>query len=159
MAELPGSMALTCGSQIGQDSSPSATSRFFPPGGEQSINFPTFLNALSALICNLSSSQELTNALAAFDDDDSGQVDVKELREALLNTPPDAGEEPLTERDINEALSGFTGRRAFGKPSKSNKIGGGNRGEVFRYQDYVQTVFGAEIGSANGRHAVDAAKN
>ncbi|KAL4929312.1 putative calmodulin [Aspergillus undulatus] len=124
---------------VGQDSS--TLSQFFPPGSPQTMNFPTFLNTLSQLLSPLSARQELLNALAAFDEDDSGQVDVDELRDVLLNTAPDGGERPLTERELNEVLSGFTGRRAFG--GKVGKApGGGKRGEVLRYQEFVETVMG-----------------
>ena len=137
--------------QLGLNSS--AISQFFPPGAPQTINFPTFLNTLSNLVTPLSSRQELVNALAAFDDDDSGQIDVAELRDALLHTSPDEGEQPLTEREIDEVLSGFTGRRVFGgKPSKTT--GGVKRGEVFRYQEFVTGVMGGtENGNGNGRPA------
>ncbi|KAL4780198.1 hypothetical protein BJX76DRAFT_338834 [Aspergillus varians] len=131
---------------IGQD--PSTLSQFFPRGSASTINFPTFLNTLSQLLSPLSSRQELTNALAAFDEDDSGQVDVEELRDALLNTVPDDGERPLTEREVNEIFNGFTGRRAFGgKVGKAQ--GGGKRGEVMRYQEFVNTIMGGtETGQA-----------
>ncbi|KAL4915727.1 hypothetical protein BDW62DRAFT_212428 [Aspergillus aurantiobrunneus] len=130
---------------VGQD--PSSLSQFFPPGSASTVNFPTFLNTLSQLLSPLSSRQELTNALAAFDEDDSGQVDVEELRDALLNTVPENGERPLTDREVNEVLSGFTGRRAFG--GKGGKAqGGGKRGEVLRYQEFVNTVMG---GTENGQ--------
>ncbi|KAL2808156.1 EF-hand [Aspergillus granulosus] len=130
---------------IGQE--PSTLSQFFPPGGAATINFPTFLNTLSQLLSPLSSRQELINALSAFDEDDSGQVDVEELRDALLNTAPDDGERALTEREVNEVLSGFTGRRAFG--GKGGKPqGSGKRGEVLRYQEFVNTVIG---GAENGQ--------
>ncbi|KAA8643559.1 putative calmodulin [Aspergillus tanneri] len=121
---------------VGQDAS--MTSQFFPTGGPQSINFPTFLNILSSLLAPLSSRQELMNGLAAFDEDDSGQIDVEELRDALLHTVPEEGESPLTEREINDVLSGFTGRRVFG----GKKTGGGQRGEVFRYSDFVDAIVG-----------------
>lgn len=127
----------------------SAITQFFPPGAPQTINFPTFLNTLSDLVSPLSSRQELVNALAAFDDDDSGQVDVNELRDALLNTSPEEGEQPLTEREIDEVLSGFTGRRVFGGKS-SKAAGGGKRGEVFRYQEFVDSIMG---GTENGPQA------
>ena len=57
------------------------------------------------------------NALAAFDDDDSGQIDVAELRRALLMTGPDVGEEDLrmSEREVDGILAEFSGRRAFGR--------------------------------------------
>ncbi|KAL2798254.1 calmodulin [Aspergillus keveii] len=129
---------------IGQD--PSTLSQFFPPGGAATINFPTFLNTLSHLLSPLSSRQELMNALSAFDEDDSGQIDVDELRDALLHTAPDDGERPLTEREVNEVLNGFTGRRAFG--GKGGKTGSGKRREVLRYQEFVNTVIG---GAENGQ--------
>ncbi|EAW08408.1 putative calmodulin [Aspergillus clavatus NRRL 1] len=135
---------------IGQDAS--IISQFFPPGASQTINFPTFLNILSSLLAPLSARQELTNALAAFDDDDSGQIDVAELRDALMHTAADDGLSPLTERDINEVLNGFTGRRVFG--GKGGKLpGGGKRGEVFRYQEFVDNALGGPTG---GRRDPDA---
>lgn len=134
---------------IGQDSSPSTLSRFFPPGSPQTMNFPTFLNTLSQLMAPMSSSQELLNALAAFDDDDNGQVDVAELRDALLHTAPEDGRVPLTDQQIDEVFKGFTGRRAFG--GRGAMTGGlGKRGEVFQYHDFVRSVVGSENGS-NGR--------
>ncbi|RDW70829.1 putative calmodulin [Aspergillus mulundensis] len=132
---------------VGQD--PSSLSQFFPPGSASTINFPTFLNTLSQLLSPLSSRQELLNALAAFDEDDSGQVDVEELRDALLNTAPEDGERPLSDREINEVLNGFTSRRAFG--GKGGKTqGGGKRGEVLKYQEFVNTMMG---GAENGQAA------
>lgn len=113
------------------------------------MNFPTFLNTLSQLMAPMSSSQELLNALAAFDDDDNGQVDVAELRDALLHTAPEHGGIPLTDQQIDEVFSGFTGRRAFG--GRGGMTGGlGKRGEVFQYHDFVRSVVGSENGS-NGR--------
>ncbi|KAF9893315.1 hypothetical protein FE257_011745 [Aspergillus nanangensis] len=134
---------------IGQD--PATLSQFFPPGHPQTINFPTFLNILSSLLAPLSARQELMNALVAFDEDDSGQIDVAELRDALLHTAPDEGEQPLSDREINEVLGGYTGRRVFG--GKPTKITGGNRrGEVFRYQEFVNGVMGgAENAASSGR--------
>ncbi|KAI4203665.1 MAG: hypothetical protein LQ350_001666 [Teloschistes chrysophthalmus] len=122
---------------LGQDSSASAVSQFFPPGQSQTINMPLFLNTLSSLLAPLSSQQELLNAFAAFDEDDSGQVDVKELRDALLHTSPEAGGRAMTEREIDEVINGFTGRRAFGKG-----MGHGARGDVFKYQEFMASIMG-----------------
>ncbi|KAL8943601.1 MAG: hypothetical protein Q9216_000966 [Gyalolechia sp. 2 TL-2023] len=116
-------------------------SQFFPPGQPQTINMPLFLNTLSALLAPFSSQQELMNAFAAFDEDDSGQIDVKELRDALLHTSPEAGERPMTEREIDQAVNGFTGRRAFGKG-----MGQGGRGDVFRYPEFVGSIMGGGEG-------------
>lgn len=133
--------------------------QFFPPGAPQTINFPTFLTTLSNLVTPLSSRQELLNALAAFDDDDSGQIDVAELRDALLHTVPDGGSQPLTDREIDEVLSGFTGRRVFGgKSSKAIAAGGATkRGEVFRYQEFVAGVMGGTENANGNRQQADAA--
>ncbi|KAL1956854.1 hypothetical protein VTO42DRAFT_6702 [Malbranchea cinnamomea] len=128
---------------LGQDSSPSALAAYFPPDGPQTINLPTFLNKVAFLLSPLSSSQELLNAFAAFDEDDSGQIDLNVLRDALLHTSPDSNESPLTEREIDEAFSGFTGRRAFG--GRGAKSGAArNRGDVFRYQEFVNTITGGQ---------------
>lgn len=70
-------------------------------------------------------------------------MDLNELRDALLHTAPDHGESPLTEREVDKVMSGFSGRRAFGKAS-----GLGKRGEVFKYQEFVSSVAG---GPANGK--------
>ncbi|EDN08259.1 conserved hypothetical protein [Histoplasma mississippiense (nom. inval.)] len=67
-----------------------ATSQYFPPGAPQTLNLHTYLNSIANLLGPLSSTQELLNAFAAFDEDDSGQIDMDELRDALLNTKPDA---------------------------------------------------------------------
>lgn len=124
-------------------------SQFFPPGQPQQLSLPQYLNQLANMLVNVSPPQELLNALAAFDDDDSGQVDVAELREALLNTAPDPGERVLTERDIEKAMEGFTGRRILGKHAvgiagvrgldgRSSK----KHGDVFRYQEFVGNLTG-----------------
>lgn len=112
--------------------------QYFPPGAPQTLNMPSFMQSLSSLLAPLSSQQELVNAFAAFDEDDSGQIDVKELRDALMHTYPRDGEQSLDEREVDQVVDGFKGRREFAKG-----IGGGHRGEVFRYQDFVSNVMGA----------------
>ncbi|PGH23262.1 hypothetical protein AJ80_02678 [Polytolypa hystricis UAMH7299] len=145
---------------LGLDASPSATSAFFPPGAPQTLNLPTYLNSIASLLAPLSSPQEMLNAFAAFDEDDSGQVDLDELRDALLNTSPDPNEKPLTEREVDEVVRGFTGRRVFGsKGGKAAGLGGaGKRSEVFRYQEFVGSVTGGtEAGNqklANGHSSM-----
>ncbi|KAL1992544.1 hypothetical protein VTN49DRAFT_4576 [Thermomyces lanuginosus] len=136
-------------SNLGLDPSPSTLSRYFP-AGSQTMNLPTFLNTLSTLLAPFSSERELLNAFAAFDDDDSGQIDVSELRDALLHTNPDAGERPLSEKEIDQVLQGFTSKRAFGGKGKSSGFNGTKRGEVFNYQDFVSSILGASD-QANGK--------
>lgn len=74
----------------------------------------------------------------------------------MLHTSPEAGESPLTEREIDSVVSGFTGKKAFGK--KGAKSGGGKRGDVFHYQEFVGSITGGvESGPAGeGKSEVDA---
>lgn len=110
------------------------------------MNLPTFMNSIASLLASLSPSSELLSAFSAFDEDDSGQVDLAELRDALLHTAPEPGEKALTEREIDKVMNGFTGRRAFQKHSGG---GLGKRGEVFRYQEFVAGIAGGA--SADGK--------
>ncbi|KAF3484154.1 calmodulin [Arthroderma uncinatum] len=129
---------------LGEDSSSLATGAYFPPNGPRSINLPTYLNQIATHLAPLSSSQELLNAFAAFDEDDSGQIDLAELRDALLHTSPEGDERQLTESEINEVIQGFTGRRAFGaKGNKASSLAGSrNRAEVFRYEEFIGNLTG-----------------
>ena len=125
------------------------TSQFFPPGQPQQLSLPQYLNQLANILVNLSPQQELLNAFAAFDDDDSGQIDVAELRDALLNTAPDAGERALTDKDVDKALEGFTGRRILGRHAVGisgvrglNEPANKKNGDVFRYQEFTANLVG-----------------
>ncbi|KAI9823924.1 MAG: hypothetical protein M1832_002242 [Thelocarpon impressellum] len=124
---------------LGQDSAPSATSSFFPPGAPQTLSLAQYLTQLSGLLAPLSPPEELLSAFAAFDEDDGGQVDVAELRDALLHTSAAPGERGLSEREVDRVVAGFTARRAFGKKGGA---AGGARGEVFKYQDFVAAISG-----------------
>ena len=106
----------------------------------------SFVNSLATALTSLSPAAELLNALSAFDDDDSGQVDLAELRDALLHTAPEPGERPLSDMEIARVMNGFTGRRAF---SKHQQHGLGKRGEVFKYQEFVHSIVGGNGGSEN----------
>ncbi|KAI4617385.1 hypothetical protein J4E80_005588 [Alternaria sp. BMP 0032] len=128
-------------SQLGLSATPSQLSTYF--NGAQSINLATYLTTLSDLLGNLSHQNELTAAFEAFDDNDDGQIDLAELKDALLHTAPEAGERKLTEREIDMAIEGFSGRRAFAKGGKSL----GNRTEVFRWQEFMSSLTG---GNGNG---------
>ncbi|TVY52618.1 Myosin regulatory light chain, partial [Lachnellula suecica] len=125
--------------QLGLPANVSDITAFFPPSTPQNVTLPAYLNGLAGLLAALSPSSELLSAFSAFDEDDSGQIDLAELRDALLHTAPEAGEKALTEREIDRVMSGFTGRRAFGKHAGG---GMGKRGEVFKYQEFVSSVAG-----------------
>jgi Ca2+-binding EF-hand superfamily protein len=125
---------------------PSDVSQFFPPSTPQTMTLAVFLNSLATSLAALSPSSELLSAFSAFDDDDSGQIALDELRDALLHTAPEPGERALTAAEVDKVMAGFTGRRAF---SKSNIGGGGlnKRGDVFRYQEFVNSIAGGNGGS------------
>lgn len=110
---------------------------------------PAFMNSLSTLLAPFSSQQELSNAFAAFDEDDSGQIDVKELRDALLHTCPEPGDRAMTEKEIDQIINEYAGRRAFGK----GMGGSGARGEVFRYQEFVGSIMGGAEALQKGEEA------
>lgn len=146
---------------LGTDASSSAaTASFFPPGAPQTLTLPAFLNSLGNLLVGLSPPQELLNAFAAFDDDDSGQVDVVDLRDAVANTAPDPGVRAMTGRDVDTAIEEHTGRRAFGR---SHNVGlpamkgigsgmnsaGQKKGDVFRYAEFVTSIAGGNNGNVN----------
>ncbi|KAK9451844.1 uncharacterized protein V1518DRAFT_409699 [Limtongia smithiae] len=48
------------------------------------IQFPVYLTAMSSILSRFSSKEDLVNAFSAFDNDDNGQADAQELREALI---------------------------------------------------------------------------
>lgn len=109
----------------------------FFPTSSQTLTLPSFLTSISSLISTLSAPTELLSAFSAFDDDDSGQIDLNELRDALLHTAPEPGDQPLTEREVDKIVNGFSGRRAFTKGP-----GLGRKGEVFKYQEFVGALAG-----------------
>lgn len=88
-------------------------------------------------------------AFGAFDVDDSGQIDVGELRRALVETAPEPGEDVdgLSEREIEGILGEFSGRRAFG--AKGTHVAKGKE-EVFRYRDFMGSIVGGGGGGEVG---------
>ncbi|KAI1102963.1 EF-hand [Jackrogersella minutella] len=135
--------------QLGLPSGPSDVSQFFPPAGPQTTTLAVFLNSIATRLAAMSPSAELLSAFSAFDDDDSGQVDLTELRDALLYTAPEPGERALTPLEVDKIMIGFSGRRAF---SKSMAGGLSKRGEVFKYQDFVNSIVGGNGSSEPSSH-------
>ncbi|KAI5370414.1 Putative EF-hand domain-containing protein [Septoria linicola] len=127
--------------QLGLDNNPSALKDFFPHNGPAQLNLARYLDILSGPLGELSESDELRAAFEAFDVDDSGQVDISMLRDALLHTAPQPGEDMirLSEREVDSVLGEFTGRRAFGTKGIN---AGKAKGEVFRYRDFMASVSG-----------------
>ncbi|RYP62162.1 hypothetical protein DL770_009635 [Monosporascus sp. CRB-9-2] len=127
--------------RTGLPANPSDLSEFFPPGGPQTMTLAVFLNSIAASLAAMSPAAELLSALAAFDDDDSGQADLVELRDALVRTAPEPGERALTPAEVDKIVQDFSGRRAFTKHSVS-ATGAAKRGEVFRYREFVNSIVG-----------------
>jgi len=133
--------------QLGLSTNASDITAFFPPSTPQSMNLPTFMNSIATLLASLSPASERRSAFSAFDEDDSGQIDLTELRDTLLHTAPEPGEKALTERQVDKVINGFTGRRAFQKHSAGAM---GKRGEGFKYQEFVASVAGGASGDGGG---------
>ncbi|KAF1815551.1 hypothetical protein P152DRAFT_390678, partial [Eremomyces bilateralis CBS 781.70] len=133
-------------SQLGLEHHPTALSGYFAPTSATTLNLATYLNLLATPMQGASEAMELKEALAAFDEDDSGQVDVRELREALLTTAPEEGERALGEREVEKVLGEFSGRRAFSRNKGFGKVGVAGKGEVFKYHEFVNAVCGGGSG-------------
>jgi Ca2+-binding EF-hand superfamily protein len=138
--------------ELGLDSSSQALSGYFPDGGS-SINLAFYLSLLAGDLPSLSRQEELLAAFSAFDDDDSGQIDVDELKDALMHTMPEpgSGDRPLTEREVEVCIEGFVGRRMFKKGSVASNAGLGTKKDVFRYGDFVAGIWG---GNGDGTQQV-----
>ncbi|EME87924.1 uncharacterized protein MYCFIDRAFT_120954, partial [Pseudocercospora fijiensis CIRAD86] len=128
-------------SQLGLENNTKALKDFFPPNGPAQLNLARYLEVLSGPLSDLSQPEELRAAFEAFDVDDSGQIDISVLRDALLHTAPQPGEDNvrLSEREVDNILGEFTGRRAFGTKGLSS---GKMKGDVFRYRDFMAGVSG-----------------
>lgn len=112
---------------------------------------PAFLNSLAESLAALSPSDELLSAFSAFDDDDSGQIDWAELKDALLNTAPEPGHHALSAAEVEKVVEGFTGRRAFNR--NMNAQLSAKRGDVFKYNDFVTSIMGSNGGSGSPEDA------
>lgn len=126
-------------SQLGLDNNPAALRAFFPPNGPGQLNLARYLDTLSGPLADLSQPEELRAAFEAFDVDDSGQIDIAVLRDALLHTAPNPGEDmiSLKDKDVDGILGEFAARRAFGGKGVNASKG---KGEVFKYKDFMANV-------------------
>ncbi|KAM0796182.1 hypothetical protein BDR22DRAFT_561176 [Usnea florida] len=130
---------------LGDPTPPSTTTAtttpFFPPSTPYPLPLPTYLSTLSTLLHPLSSPAELLNAFSAFDERDSGEIDLRELKDALTHT-----QGGMSARAVEEVVGGFVGRREFGK--EGGRVGA--RGEVFRYREWVAGLMGGEERKGEG---------
>ncbi|KAK3683048.1 hypothetical protein LTR37_020612 [Vermiconidia calcicola] len=133
--------------QMGMPHNPSDIRDFFPPNAPSQFNLARYLDMLSAPISELSPPEELMAAFGAFDVDDSGQIDLSELRRALVDTAPENRGDGLSEGEIEGILGEFSGRRAFG--AKGTNVAKG-KGEVFRYREFMGSIIGGGGGGEVG---------
>lgn len=98
------------------------------------MSLATYMSTLASSLGESSREAELGEAFAAFDLDDAGVIDLGELRGAL------AGDAGLSEEEVDAVLNEFSGKRGLAR-------GGGKRGEVFRYREFVAALGG---GGGNG---------
>lgn len=139
--------------QMGLPHTPTSVREYFPPNAPSQLNLARYLDTLSTPLSDLSHPAELEAAFSAFDVDDSGQIDVAELRNALLNTAPEPGEQMirLSEREVEGILGEFAARRAFG--AKGVNVAKG-KGEVFRWREFMGSISGGGCGGGGGEGVV-----
>lgn len=104
---------------------------YFPPSNPHPLNLARYLDLLSAPMASASDHSELRAAFEAFDVDDSGQIDVAELRAAL------------GDGELDPVVEEFSGKRAFGAKGL-NVVNG--KGEVFRYREFMASMAGGGVG-------------
>jgi Ca2+-binding EF-hand superfamily protein len=139
-------------SDLGLDSSSSTLSTYFAPGAGN-LNLGSYLSTMTRDFLKLDRREQLVAAFSAFDADDSGQIGVAELRDALLSTfPTDSeGGRSLSAGEIDMVLEGFTGKRVLKKGEVHVNGGGlGRGGEVFRYGDWMSGIYGTGKEGAAG---------
>jgi hypothetical protein len=86
--------------------------------------------------------------------DDSGQIDVDELRDALMHTNASSGGKSLSGRELDSVFEEFSSRRTFGKGLGGKEAG--RRGEVFRYAEFMDSMTGgSKAAGANGIPGAD----
>lgn len=84
------------------------------------LNFAAYFTAMTSLLNDISSRDDLMGALTAFDEDDSGKIDVKELKEALTT-----GRDAMSQEDADAVLK---------LHSRNGK---------FNYNAFVESIAGA----------------
>lgn len=134
--------------QLGHDDVSAATLAPYFSNGKDNINLSRFLDGLATPMRDLSEPEELAAAFAAFDVDDSGQIDLAELRSAVLDAARADGE-AMSGSMVDGILDEFRARRAFGSRGVLGKeLGAGTRGDVFRYRDFMSAITGAGTATA-----------
>lgn len=129
-----------------------------PSGAEQKVSLPQYLSIISTLHSPIHPAPSLLSAFSAFDPDDSGQIDLEELSDAISSRP--GAKAGLRTNEIAQVTEGFKGRRMFQKRGMGAGGLGGvkgvgvdvserGHGDVFKYREFVANVSGT-----GGGHAV-----
>lgn len=84
------------------------------------LNFAAYFTAMSSLLADTSSRDDLMGALMTFDEDDSGKISVKELKESLTS-----GRNALSEAEVDSITAQYS------------------RNGKFNYHAFVESLAGA----------------
>lgn len=84
------------------------------------LNFAAYFTAMTSLLVDTSSRDELIHALATFDEDETGKINIKELKESLCS-----GKDALTEQQVDSIVKPFS------------------RNGFFNYNSFVESMAGA----------------
>lgn len=84
------------------------------------LNFAAYFTAMTSLVSDISSRDDLMGALTTFDEGDTGKIDVAELREALTT-----GQNALTNAQVDKVMQGY---------ARNNK---------FNYNAFVESIAGS----------------
>lgn len=84
------------------------------------LNFAAYFTAMTGLLNDMSSRDDLVAALGTFDEGDLGKIDVRELKEALTSEP-----HALTEAEVETVIQAYS------------------RNGKFNYHSFVESIAGA----------------
>lgn len=83
------------------------------------LNFAAYFTAMTGMLNDLSSREDLIAALAAFDEGDSGKIDVRELKQALTDGP-----DALSDAEVDGVIHAFSRNGKFNYNSFVESIAG-----------------------------------
>lgn len=84
------------------------------------LNFAAYFTAMTNMLTDMSSRDDLIGALATFDEGDSGKIDVKELKDALTS-----GKDAMTEAEVDAVVQAYS------------------RNGKFNYNGFVESIAGS----------------
>lgn len=67
------------------------------------LNFAAYFTAMSSLLVDMSSREDLLGALMTFDEGDTGKIDIKEFKDSLTS-----GRNGLSEAEVDNVIQSFS---------------------------------------------------